>query len=574
MTKAKYTLTFLILLLIISGIFLFIKGQKDDLASNKYPNANVILIVIDALRADHLGCYGYPREISPETDKLAKEGIIFKNMLAQSSWTKPATASILTGLYPKSHGASGGNRIPEQVNLLPEILGKYGYRSYAFTANSFTSKAYGFDQGFGKFYFFQENVKKYESNIHIRSDQLSHFISKFILQLEDTNKNFIYIHYMDPHYPYTPKDKFFSRSNKREFTTSFPLQKSVLSLPGEEGHSIIQEAINAYDDEILFNDKMIGRLMQTLKNKNMYSNSIIIITSDHGEEFFEHGNCEHGNSLYDEVLKVPLIIRLPDKIHKTIVEIANQVDILPTILSLLKKPIPKDIEGINLLDNKRNFNLLSYAELSVSKITLISIRTLKHKLIEGYAGHLSNEPNYRWFEEKATIKTGDDSLELIIDSFYKNRMIQVSSNGEQITKFEITTGKQVFNIPLPGSNRKRDITIKSLTPCQVPKQLGINEDDRCLAFRIFNSRNVNVKDIRSGRDYKEYYSLSEDPGETNNLYNRRKYKKTIVNLRKKLKKYLMGRSTWLNKKRPAKLNQEQIKALKTLGYINENGDLK
>lgn len=491
MGKAKYTLMFLTLSLIIAGLLLLIKGQKNDSASNQYPNANIILIVIDALRADHLGCYGYSRDTSPEIDKLAKEGIIFKNMLAQSSWTKPATASILTGLYPKSHGASGGNCIPGQVNLLPEILDKYGYRSYAFTANSFVSKAYGFDQGFGKFYFFQENVEKYGSNIHIRSDQLSHSISKFILQLEDTNKNFIYIHYMDPHYPYTPKDKFFSHPNKREFTTSFPLQKSVLSLPGEEGHSIIQEAINAYDDEILFNDKMIGRLMQTLKNKNMYSNSIIIITSDHGEEFFEHGNCEHGNSLYDEVLKVPLIIRLPDKIHKTINQIANQVDILPTILSLLKKPIPKDIEGINLLDNKRNFNLPSYAELSVSKITLVSIRTLKHKLIEGYAGHLSDNPDYRWFKEKAIIKT--------------------------------------------------DIDIKHVLP---------------------------------GRAYQEYYFLTKDPGETDNLYKQRKYKRTIVELRKQLKKYLMGGFIRVDKKKPGKLNQEQIEALKTLGYINEKGDLK
>jgi hypothetical protein len=574
MTKAKYTLTFLILLLIIGGIFLFIKGQKDDLASYKYPNANVILIVIDALRADHLGCYDYSRDTSPEIDKLAKEGIIFKNMLAQCSWTKPATASILTGLYPRSHGGDGGNRILARVNLLPEILSKHGYRSYAFVSNSFVSKSFGFDQGFEKFYFFQEKVEKSNSNIYVSSDEINRSISKFILQLKDTNKNFIYIHYMDPHYPYTPKEKYFSILNKREFIASFPLQESISAINGQKRRRLIKEAINAYDDEILYNDKIIGKLIQTLKSKNMYSNSIIIITSDHGEEFFEHGKVEHGSSLYDELLKVPLIIRLPDKIHETIDEIANQVDILPTILSLLKISIPENIEGIDLLNNKRNSNPISYAELRSSKITLSSIRTSKHKLIEGFSGQLSKNPNHKWFKDKAIIKTDDDSLELIINSFHKNRMIQVLSNGEPIAKFEITTEKQVFNIPLPGSNRKRDITIKSLTPCQVPKQLGINEDGRCLAFRIFNSRNVNVEDIRSGKYYKEYYFLSEDPGETNNLYNRRKYKKTVVNLRKKLKQYLMGRRTWLNKKRPGKLNEEQIKALKTLGYINEDGDLK
>lgn len=574
MAKAKYALTFLVLLLIMGGIFLFIKGQKDDLASYKYPNANVILIVIDALRADHLGCYDYYRDTTREIDKLAKEGIIFENMFAQCSWTKPATASILTGLYPKSHGAGGGNRIPGKVNLLPEILTKYGYRSYAFVSNSFVSETYGFDQGFGEFYFFQEKAIKSNPNIHVRSDELTQSVSKLILQLEDTNKNFIYIHYMDPHYPYTPKEKCFASSDKREFIVSFPLQQSISATNGEERRKLIKEVINAYDDEILYNDKMIGKLIQTLKNKNMYSNSIIIITSDHGEEFFEHGKVEHGSSLYDELLKVPLIIHLPDKIHKTIDEMANQVDILPTILALLTISIPENIEGINLLNNKKNSNPVSYAELGTSKFTLSSIRTLKHKFIEGFTGQLSKNPNFRWFKDKAVIKTDDDSLELIINSFHKNRMIQVLSNGEPITKFEITTKKKVFNIPLPGSNRKKNITIKSLIPCQVPKQLGINKDPRCLAFRIFNSRNVKVNDILSGKYYKEFYSLAEDPGETNNLYKQHKYKKIIVSLRKKLKNYLMGKSTWLNKKRPAKLNKEQIEALKTLGYLNENGDLK
>lgn len=558
MKKMKY-LPALLLSLVIIAACLSKPGEE------KRPN--VILIVIDALRADHLGCYGYHRNTSPEIEKLAKEGIIFKNMYAQSSWTRPGTASILSGLFPKNHGANTNkDPLPGEVNLLPEILGEYGYHSYAFVGNTHVSQTVGFNQGFKEFFYFQEKDVKRVPNIYVRSDELNDSLSPFIRQLDDTSNNFIYIHYMDPHHPYLPKEKHFSKENKKRFTNAFSLPKAISSMNEEKRRILLDEAINAYDDEILYNDKMVGNLVQMLKRKNMDSNSIIIITSDHGEEFFEHGNFTHGKSLYDEQLKVPLIIRVPGKTHKTINEIANQVDILPTVLSLLEIPIPKSIDGIDLLKSKRTPNLASYAELSINQFSLSSIQTSKHKLIEGVSFPYGNNDNYKWFKERALIEADDDSLELVIKSFYKNRNIRVLSDGVPIDTFTISTEKQVFNIRLPGSKRKKMVTIESLTPCQVPRQLKISDDKRCLAFCIFNSRNVNVKRFLSGI-YKEYYTLTEDPGEKNNRYDHPESREIITLLKKNLKKYLLNKKGAGLSKKPVKFSKEQIKALKTLGYM-------
>lgn len=568
MAKIKYVLIIVSLLLIIVLAYLLLSGPNDDLTLGTYPNANVILIVVDTLRADHLGCYGYSRNTSPTIDRLANEGIIFKNMLAQSSWTRSSTASILTGLYPKNHGANTReDRLSEAVHLLPEILGKHGYNSYAFVHNANVGVSVGFNQGYKEFFTASEKSKVDSTNMHLISGHLNRTLLKFIQKLEDTSNNFIYIHYIDPHVPYTPREKHFSKSNKTTFSLDFFRSKAIHSMSESQRLKVIEEMINAYDDEILGSDKMIGDLMQTLKKKNMDSNSIIIITSDHGEEFFEHGGLSHGHTLYEEQLRVPLIIRLPDSIHKTFDEIANLVDILPTILSLLKIPIPGHIDGISLLNNKSRPDSYSYAELHLDRRIFSSIQTTKEKLIEGIYFPKEKEPTYRWFSERADLEITDESLELIISSFHKKRTIQVLLDGKVLDQLEITPKKQIINIPLPAAAGKKTVTIKSLTPCQVPAEIGVGKGTRCLAFCLINSSNVNVNNI-PGELHKEYYILAEDPGELNNGYNQKKFKKIIVQLRKKLKQYKLNKRNIRTSKKPVKFDKEELKALKALGYIN------
>jgi membrane-anchored protein YejM (alkaline phosphatase superfamily) len=564
MVKIKHVLILISFLLIIGLVYLFVSNKK----SKTYPNANVILIVVDTLRADHLGCYGYTRHTSPGIDRLANEGIIFKNMLAQSSWTRAGTASILAGLYPRNHGANTRNdSLAEEINLLPEILGKYGYDSYAFVANGNVGSAVGFNQGYKKFFRFRERIKEDPVNIHVRSNLVNETLLKFIQQLEHTSNNFIYVHYVDPHAPYIPGEKHFSKDNKMTFTIDFFRSMANRPLSGDERRNALPEMINAYDDEILYNDKMIGHLIQTLKEKNMYSNSIIIITSDHGEEFYEHGGLSHGKTLYEEQLKVPLIIRLPGNIHKTIDEIANQVDIVPTILSLLKISIPEHIDGISLLNNKSRPGPYSYAELHLDRNIFSSIQSTKEKLIEGIQLTKQKKRKYKWFRERATIETADASLELVIRSFNKKRTIQVLLQEKLIDQFVIThKRRKKLKIRLPKSPGKRIVTIKSLTPCQVPAEIGKDKGRRCLAFCIFNSRNIKVKKIPD-EPYREYYLLAKDPGEKNNLYTQKQFMNTILMLRKKMKKFLTGKRFTPANKKKIRFDKEQLEALKALGYI-------
>ena len=560
MIRLKYIFVFSSLTVILIVFFLFTNCKSDDSAIYKYPDANVILILIDTLRADHLGCYGYSRNTSPEIDKLAKEGIIFKNMLAQTSWTRPGTASILSGLYPRNHGANTKNDIlSEEINLLPEILKEYGYTSFAFVGNIRVTPVTGFNQGYEDFFSFPD------LKLPIQSDVMTDYLIKFLKQLNKTTNNFIYIHYMDPHTPYIPKEKYFSESNKKIFKIDFFQSGMIHEMSADEQHSALKEMINAYDDEILYNDKMIGKLVHVLKKKNMYSNSIIIVTSDHGEEFFEHGDLQHGRTLYKEQLRIPLIFRLPDGIRHKINKIANQVDISPTILSLLQIPTPDYFDGIELLNKKNKDMRYSFAELNLERNILSSIQTLKDKLIECVSLPVE-ERGKRWFKAKAVIETDNDSIELIIRSFQKDRTLQILSDGNPLDEFIITKEKKKFTITLLKSSGKKIVTIKSLTPCQVPKYLGIGQDTRCLAFCIFDSKNVNANNIL-GEIHKEYYVLKDDLKEKNDQYDQNKFKKTIMDLEKRLEKLKLKQILMQPNKKPIEFNNEQLKALKALGYI-------
>ncbi|MCK5056916.1 MAG: sulfatase [Candidatus Aminicenantes bacterium] len=567
MNRIKYVLIVAVLLLTIVVVYHLLFDQNDDLTCPTYPNANVILIVVDTLRADHLGCYGYSRNTSPVIDRLANEGIIFKNMLAQSSWTRSSTASILTGLYPKNHGANTREqRLSEEVILLPEILGKHGYHSYAFVQNVNVGVAVGFNQGYKDFFTAGETLKDDYPNMHVITGHLNGDLLQSIQKLKNTSNNFIYIHYIDPHVPYTPREKYFSKSNKTTFPMSFFRSRALYSMNKSQRLKTIEEMINAYDDEVLFNDKMIGNLIQTLKEKNVYSNSIIIVTSDHGEEFFEHGGLLHGQTLYEEQLRVPLIIRLPNGIHKEVNSIANQVDILPTILSLLKIPVPGHIDGIDILNIKNRPGPYSYAELDLDGKIFNSIQTTKEKLIEGVIFSKQKEQKYRWFRERAGIKTTGESLELIISSFRRNRTIQVLLDGKVLDQLEITPKTQIINIPLPAVGEKI-VTIKSLTPCRSHADIGVGNNTQCLAFRLFKSKSVNINDNLIEL-HKEYYMLAEDPGELNNGYNQKKFKKIIMQLKKKLKKYKLDKRNIRKSEAPVKFSKEELNALKALGYIN------
>jgi arylsulfatase A-like enzyme len=313
---------------------------------------NVLLYVIDTLRADHLGCYGYPRPTSPHIDALAVEGTLFTRTVAQASWTRPATASILTGLYPYDHGTlTLRDPLAPEFTTLAEVLQGAGYDTAAFITNVNVNGRLGFKQGFAHFVYLREKTKR--PSVHVLSDEVNHRVFPWLREHRD-RPFFLYVHVTDPHAPYTPPATLLER-----FAVPGPIpelfdRKVLQRLRANEDVATpanIAHLVARYDGEIAFVDESFGRLVAELKRLALYENTVIVVMSDHGEEFFEHGRFEHGHTLYEEQLLVPLIARFPDTrfTERRVPILARQIDIMPTLLDYVGVAVPEGIQGRSLL---------------------------------------------------------------------------------------------------------------------------------------------------------------------------------------------------------------------------------
>jgi arylsulfatase A-like enzyme len=315
---------------------------------------NVILILIDALRAENVGCYGYERPVSPVLDAFSKEAVKFECCYTHASWTKPSCSSMLTSLYPCMHGTNvHGAVLPEEVTTISEIFKQQGYVTYCYMANPNLKAIFGFNQGFDFFDDLMIRDRMYYAavrNLPVFNHLLLSLSGRTFIWIDNDNAKvangrifpwleqnkdatfFMYLHYMDPHNPYAPPPPY---------DTLFE---------HEEGN-VASTCIALYDGEIRFVDEHIGHLFEKLKALGLYDNTLIVLTSDHGEEFGEHGTWFHGKSIYQQALRVPLIIRFPDEtLNRRVVSTpVRNVDIMPTILHAVKVPYEGALEGVSLL---------------------------------------------------------------------------------------------------------------------------------------------------------------------------------------------------------------------------------
>lgn len=292
----------------------------------------VLIYVIDTLRADHLSCYGYARRTSPHLDALARDGIRFLDVTAQSSWTKASTATLLTGLLPQQHGALDyGDRLPPEIETLGERL-QDSHRPVAFTTNGFASNAFDLLQGWE------------ETHLALAPSLEVH--QAVVRWLDDGPKDrpfFLYIHTIDPHLPYQPPTRFQQWSTP----SAGVLHRDMKALVQNFDSRKLQKAIDLYDAEIASNDHSLGLLIQELKDRGLYDAALIMVTSDHGEELFEHGGYGHGQTLYQEALRIPWILKLPRQQRAgTEVHGAWQhLDMAPTLLYHLGREVPDVMRG-------------------------------------------------------------------------------------------------------------------------------------------------------------------------------------------------------------------------------------
>ncbi|MGA1825158.1 MAG: sulfatase [bacterium] len=338
---------------IVSIVLISVFGLFYYLETHAKPN--IIVILVDALRKDHLGCYGYSRNTSPNIDRLAGEAIKFDNCISTCSWTSPSIASLFTSLYVSSHGLmTHSNEATDILALelvtLAEALKEKGYSTAAFIANRWIREEFNYHQGFD--HFKQVGTSFRPSAVVVREATLS--------WLKDKPKEpfFLYTHFMDVHGPYIPPypyDNFFSSEKGRELTAKEYEKLRYLKI-GEEKD--LNFYINQYDGEIQYCDYHIGKIIQYLKDENLFDKAVIIFTADHGEAFFEHGECDHVFTLYNEEIRVPLLLKLPDCFNVTINEnIKPQlVDLGVTILSLIHSEFPYEVDGLNLIDMNQKAN--------------------------------------------------------------------------------------------------------------------------------------------------------------------------------------------------------------------------
>jgi len=305
---------------------------------------NVVLYVVDTLRADYLGAYGHAAPTSPRLDAFAREAILFEDAWAQASWTRPAIASILTGLHVGSHGVDLEDRVlSASAETLTEAVRDGGYRTGAFVANHLLGGRFGFSQGFDAWNPGAQTLYGAPAADLVRQ----------ALAWVDSGSGpfFLYVHTMEPHSPYTPSEEDlrpFIRDGYRGTTdTRSLLRLGQLGTLEPEGLRFLR---SRYEGEVHQNDRAFGALLDGLRSRGLGDATIVVFTADHGEEFLEHGGTEHAKTLYQELVRVPLVVRVPGGRPGGTRErgTVQQIDLMPTILGLAGLPVPRSLPGRDL----------------------------------------------------------------------------------------------------------------------------------------------------------------------------------------------------------------------------------
>lgn len=329
---------------------------------------NIVLLTVDTLRADYVGCYGHTKVATPNIDELAKEGVIFVNAVAQASLTTPSHASIVTGTYVRTHLAGENCEfLDDSIPTLAEALKSHGYATAAFvSAYPLRSDCSGIGRGFE---LFNDQFSRLEScrnlflsrlsdKLHLsridRPEQKAGDVNRkalFWLRRNFRKKFFLWIHYYDPHTPYAPPKRF-----KEMYSTHYKGQADgyAYGLPfwKKAKPADIEQMISLYQGEISYTDDQIGVLHSELERLGLAKNTLVVFTSDHGEALSEHSKYFVHQTLYDHDIKVPLILRGENILPagKRVTAQVQSIDIMPTILDALDFPVPKGVEGSSLLD--------------------------------------------------------------------------------------------------------------------------------------------------------------------------------------------------------------------------------
>jgi arylsulfatase A-like enzyme len=397
--------------------------SPEDLAQLE-GKPNVLLVIVDTLRADRLSCYGYGKNTSPNVDRLARDGILFRNGFAQSSWTRPSIATVFTSLYPSSHRAVGKpDQLPDNVVTIAEAMKEAGYYTVGFADNINIADVFNFDQGFDEYHYLAPDYFFYapESATHLTVyNQLRLVRERFLsknkwvqfyyqdakvitdhavdwLERNQGKRFFLMVHYMDPHDPY------FVHPYTGEGYARVSMPNPDPALSGRLS--------DLYDGEIEYFDAELGRLLDWLEDHGLYDGTIALLTADHGEEFYEHEGWWHGTTLYDEQIHVPIVMKPEGWRNRGVLHdgLARSLDIPPTLLTMAGIAIPPSWQGTPLVDTTGSAALglqFVFSEEDFEGNVLHSVREPMSKLI------IANKGNPRGLAEKELYDLASDPKEM------------------------------------------------------------------------------------------------------------------------------------------------------------------
>lgn len=346
------------------GVALYVNTTDRALGGPRSHGNDLILVVIDTVRADDFGCYGNDRRVTPNIDALARDGVLFDQAFSHSPWTLPSVASLLTSTYPTIHGAVGKGKAMHRFSIMRrsavsgvEALHDAGFKTHAIVNNQFLDENYGFSRGF------DEYDIDYATNAQVRRADENVTAALEWLRENRRQRKFLMLHLIDPHLRYDPPAAFASRfapTYRGPLRTTPPKALDVLTermmrgeyIPPPDDREYLHDMHLA---ELAFVDEQLGRFFSELRKLGLYEHSTIAVTADHGEEFWDHGHFEHGHSLYDELIRLPLIIKpavatgaisaTTQGMGRVIPSQVRQIDVMPSMLALVGVKPPESFQG-------------------------------------------------------------------------------------------------------------------------------------------------------------------------------------------------------------------------------------
>lgn len=401
-------------------------SRPKDGENTKLLSPNILVFLIDTLRPDHLGCYGYARATSPNIDAMAQMGVRFTSMISQSSWTRPAVASLLTSTYAEVHGAKDRADVMRQdLATLAGVLKSRGYQTLGFMSNPSCLPMWGIGNDFARYV----DVESYD----VKPGKDAKVVDAAIAALDDVAHGpwFFYIHAIGPHSPYNPPPPFDGKFH----TTPLP-----------DGQDAIERARMAdlYDGEIAFTDAQFGRLMDALKARNLLDDTLVVVLSDHGEEMSEHGGWGHGSTLFDEQIRIPCIVKLPNQAHAPTVRegITEIIDVAPTLLDYAGVAVPQSFQGRSLrpsIEDNVQGTMTAFSSLFLEAQNMSSARSATSKFIQD-----NIRQSKTWFD----LRSDPGEMDPL------NTPPETGEGLEQYAARIVASGEQGLHILVTGSLRE------------------------------------------------------------------------------------------------------------------------